>query len=272
MHHDVRSVAGHPATAPVVTWMFAQRLAGHSAAMITRALNDAEVPCPSAADPARNPHRTGAAWTLRTVAAILANPGTPAGRCETGSGPTSTWPTPLTRAWGTGRCSGGTCPEAGSSPSSWRMRRWSAKLTSSPPRTSPRRADRPGLRCAGTCWPAGGAGAGWNQRGPTASPPTGAATATPALRAQKRDDPRTPTCGRTRSSRTWRHRHPARRPREETSPDRLRPGAADRPGRSRSPGRPAPRRRHRPHLRPGQPDPARRQPRRAVGRHRKGRH
>src|SRR6266849_5859597 len=31
-------------------------------------------PCPSAADPGRNPHRTGAGWTLRTVAAILANP------------------------------------------------------------------------------------------------------------------------------------------------------------------------------------------------------
>ena len=55
-------------------WMFAQRLAGHSAARITRALYDAGVPCPSAADPGRNPHRTGAAWTLRTVAAILANP------------------------------------------------------------------------------------------------------------------------------------------------------------------------------------------------------
>ena len=63
-----------PATAPVVRWMFAQRLAGHSVARITRALNDAGIPCPSAADPARNPHRTGAAWTLRTVAAILANP------------------------------------------------------------------------------------------------------------------------------------------------------------------------------------------------------
>jgi hypothetical protein len=61
-------------TAHVVAWMFAQRLAGHSAARITRALNDAGVPCPSASDPGRNPHRTGAAWTLRTVAAILANP------------------------------------------------------------------------------------------------------------------------------------------------------------------------------------------------------
>ena len=63
-----------PATVPVVAWMFAQRLAGHSAARITRALNDAGIPCPSAADPKRNPHRTGAVWTLRTVAAILANP------------------------------------------------------------------------------------------------------------------------------------------------------------------------------------------------------
>ncbi len=34
----------------------------------------ADIPCPSAANPKRNPHRTGAGWTLRTVAAILANP------------------------------------------------------------------------------------------------------------------------------------------------------------------------------------------------------
>ena len=63
-----------PATAPMVRWMFAQRLAGHSVARITRALNDAGIPCPSASDPQRNPHRTGAAWTLATVASILANP------------------------------------------------------------------------------------------------------------------------------------------------------------------------------------------------------
>src|SRR5262252_3759757 len=62
------------APAPVVRWIFAQRLAGHSAARITRALNDAGIPCPSAADPGWNPYRTGAAWTLRTVASILANP------------------------------------------------------------------------------------------------------------------------------------------------------------------------------------------------------
>jgi site-specific DNA recombinase len=69
-----RKLEPDPVTAPVVQWMFAQRLAGHSAARITRALDDAGVPCPSAADPGRNPHRTGAAWRLRTVAAILANP------------------------------------------------------------------------------------------------------------------------------------------------------------------------------------------------------
>ena len=63
-----------PGTAPVAAWMFAQRLAGHSIARITRALNDAGIPCPSAIDPKRNPHRTGAAWTLGTVASILANP------------------------------------------------------------------------------------------------------------------------------------------------------------------------------------------------------
>jgi site-specific DNA recombinase len=63
-----------PATAHVVRWIFAQRLAGHSVARITRALNDAGVPCPSAADPGRNPHRSGAAWRLRTVATILGNP------------------------------------------------------------------------------------------------------------------------------------------------------------------------------------------------------
>ena len=54
--------------------MFAQRLAGHSVARITRALNDAGVPCPSAADPAGIRTATRHGWTLRTVAAILANP------------------------------------------------------------------------------------------------------------------------------------------------------------------------------------------------------
>jgi hypothetical protein len=63
-----------PQTAPVVQWIFAQRLAGHSVARIARALNEAGVPCPSAADPGRNTHRTGTSWTLGTITTILENP------------------------------------------------------------------------------------------------------------------------------------------------------------------------------------------------------
>ncbi|MGW5746790.1 recombinase family protein, partial [Amycolatopsis sp. NPDC003861] len=55
-------------------WMFRQRLAGHSVASIARHLNERGIPCPSSADPDRNRHRTRGAWTLRTVAVILANP------------------------------------------------------------------------------------------------------------------------------------------------------------------------------------------------------
>jgi site-specific DNA recombinase len=63
-----------PGTARIVTWMFAQRLEGHSVARIAWALNETGIPCPSAADRDRNPHRPGAAWTLGAVTAILANP------------------------------------------------------------------------------------------------------------------------------------------------------------------------------------------------------
>ncbi|MGW5581855.1 recombinase family protein [Micromonospora chokoriensis] len=63
-----------PHTAPHVRWMFTQRLAGRSIAGIARDLNERQVPCPSSVDPGRNPHRSGAGWTLRTVESILANP------------------------------------------------------------------------------------------------------------------------------------------------------------------------------------------------------
>ncbi|WP_344286703.1 hypothetical protein [Streptomyces synnematoformans] len=68
--------------------MFAQRRAGKTVARIARALNDAAVPCPSAADPDRNSHRSGGRWTLTSVGAILANPPTPAARSGTASAPT----------------------------------------------------------------------------------------------------------------------------------------------------------------------------------------
>jgi hypothetical protein len=63
-----------PETAHVVRWTFAQRLAGHSVARIARALNEAGVPCPLAADPQRNPHRAGTGWALGTVTTTLQNP------------------------------------------------------------------------------------------------------------------------------------------------------------------------------------------------------
>ena len=69
-----RRLEPDPETAHIVRWIFARRLAGHSVARIARALNEAGVPCPSAADPGRNPHRTAAGWTLGTVSTILQNP------------------------------------------------------------------------------------------------------------------------------------------------------------------------------------------------------
>ncbi|WP_198540079.1 hypothetical protein [Streptomyces sp. CT34] len=51
-----------PHTGPIVTWIFTQRLSRHSIARITRALNDMHIPCPSAADPERNQHRTAQRW------------------------------------------------------------------------------------------------------------------------------------------------------------------------------------------------------------------
>ena len=197
-----------PVTAPVVRWMFAQRLAGHSVARITRALNDAGIPCPSAADPGRNPHRTGAAWTLRTVAAILANPRYTGRQVWNRQRTDFDLVDPANTGLGHKQVQRWNLPEGWVISSIPRTRRWSARPTSSPPRTPARRAARPARRRAGTCWPgcwpAGGAGGGWNPPGPTASPPTGPATATPAPPDRNTACPKTPTSGRTlRSCRAW---------------------------------------------------------------------
>jgi len=63
-----------PCTAPWVRWIFEQRATRRSVAGIARELNERGVPCPSGADPARNSHRSGAGWIVRTVVAILENP------------------------------------------------------------------------------------------------------------------------------------------------------------------------------------------------------
>jgi DNA invertase Pin-like site-specific DNA recombinase len=140
-----------PATAPIVRWMFAQRLAGHSVARITRALNDAGVPCPSAADPERNPHRAGTAWTLRTVAAILANPRYTGRQVWNRQRTDFDLVDPANTGLGHQQVQRWNRPRAGSSPAIPRTQRSSAKPTSSPPRTPPRRAARQARPPGGTC-------------------------------------------------------------------------------------------------------------------------
>ncbi|NOY54364.1 MAG: recombinase family protein [Actinobacteria bacterium] len=63
-------------TAPVVERIFSQFLAGKGIHAIARDLTAEDIPCPSAADPARNRHRlTGSsAWQPTAVRAILDNP------------------------------------------------------------------------------------------------------------------------------------------------------------------------------------------------------
>ena len=196
-----------PVTSPVVTWMFGQRLAGHSAARITRALNDAGCCArrPRTRDGTRTgPVRGGRCGRWRRSWLI---PGTRGVKCGTGSRRRRSWSIRLIPGLGTGRCSGGTCPRDGSSRNIPRTGRWSARPTSSPPRTPRRRAARPARRCDGTCWPglsrAGGADAGSNRADPTAGPRTGAATATPAPPSPIPAGRRTLMSARTRSCRTW---------------------------------------------------------------------
>jgi hypothetical protein len=70
----LQKFAVDPATGPTVVWIFQMRRAGRTVARIVRALTDAGIPCPSAADPDAIPHRAGMAWTVRTVQEVLANP------------------------------------------------------------------------------------------------------------------------------------------------------------------------------------------------------
>ena len=181
-----------PATAHVVRWIFAQRLAGHSVARITRALNDGGIPCPSAADPDRNPHRTGAAWRLGTVATILSNPR------YTGRQVWNRQRTDRDLADPADVSLGHRSVQRWNLPDGWVISRRPAHvaLVSEADFIAAQDANTPaawlpaGIRLcrsgAGTCWPgcwhAGRAGGGWSRPGRTGSPRTGAATATPAPR------------------------------------------------------------------------------------------
>ncbi|WP_231648452.1 recombinase family protein [Saccharothrix sp. NRRL B-16348] len=63
-----------PETAPVVRWLFAERLTGRSVDSLVRDLNERGVPCPAAHDAERNTHRIRRRWTVETVTVILQNP------------------------------------------------------------------------------------------------------------------------------------------------------------------------------------------------------
>lgn len=60
--------------AAVVRRIFADFLAGHSTYAIAAQLTAEGIPCPSAHDRQRNPHRSGQAWSRSAVRAILLSP------------------------------------------------------------------------------------------------------------------------------------------------------------------------------------------------------
>ncbi|MEV1286134.1 recombinase family protein [Micromonospora sp. NPDC049679] len=61
-------------TAPIVRRIFTEFLAGNGLFAIAEGLTADHVPCPSAHDRARNPHRSGIAWSKSAVRVILTNP------------------------------------------------------------------------------------------------------------------------------------------------------------------------------------------------------
>ncbi len=85
----------------IVRWIFTQRLARHSVARITRALNDADIPCPAAADPERNRHVAGEQWSLTSVRAILQNPRYTGRQVWNRNAPTTNCSIHTTPAWDT---------------------------------------------------------------------------------------------------------------------------------------------------------------------------
>jgi hypothetical protein len=250
-----------PETADVVRWMFAQRLAGHSAARITRALNDAGIPCPSAADPARNPHRTGAAWTLRTVAAVLANPR------YTGRQVWNRQPSEAVLADPADTSLGHRQVQRWNLPQGWVISRHPAHaaLVSEADFITAQNAPVPAGRAPRVRAVRAAARVSLVQRQARLPvPPRPHQRQPPGLRpGEERLRARGPGPAAPR-----RDRHLAGRPRSDFRPPRPQPNSGDGPGRYRCPDRPTPRRRHCPDLRPGPAGPARRRPGRAVRDHR----
>jgi len=71
---ELTKLAVDPETSVVVRRIFAWRSDGLGFRAIAARLTDEGLPCPSAADPERNPHRLGRAWSVNAVRAIVLNP------------------------------------------------------------------------------------------------------------------------------------------------------------------------------------------------------
>jgi site-specific DNA recombinase len=71
---ELTNLLADAATAPVVLRIFAWRLEGVGFRAIAARLTAEGIPCPSAADRLRNPHRSARAWSAGAVRAIVMNP------------------------------------------------------------------------------------------------------------------------------------------------------------------------------------------------------
>lgn len=63
-----------PATSPIVARIFTEFLTGNGLYLIAEGLTRDGIACPSAHDRARNPHRSGEAWSKSAIRVILTNP------------------------------------------------------------------------------------------------------------------------------------------------------------------------------------------------------
>ncbi|MFE1962527.1 recombinase family protein [Streptomyces sp. NPDC059479] len=70
----LKGLVPDPVAAEVVRRIFREFLSGLGLFVIAEGLTRDGIPCPSAHDPARNPHRTGIAWSKSAVRVILTNP------------------------------------------------------------------------------------------------------------------------------------------------------------------------------------------------------
>ncbi|WP_396450456.1 recombinase family protein [Actinomadura sp.] len=72
----LKRLEAHPVHSLVVKWIFAQYIKqqGRGLLDIAEELTRQGIPCPSASDPARNPHRNQLAWSKSAVRTIVGNP------------------------------------------------------------------------------------------------------------------------------------------------------------------------------------------------------